>query len=129
MTSQMRRGIGAALVAGVSALVLLVVNAATALAAPTMLVNGRLTVLGQNGAVRFQPPNTSSTGSTVGILITGAAVIVVVAAVSLILDRQARSSLAAVREQPAADEWQAIRDRQEAAGSQSSEQDRERKAA
>jgi hypothetical protein len=129
MTTKVRRRVVAMIVAGVAALTLLAVNAAAALAAPTMLVNGRLMVLGSNGAVHFQPQNTSGTGSTVGMLIAGVAIIVIVGGLALILDRQSRSRLAAVPDQAAGDEWQTIRERQEVAGTQSSEQDKERKAA
>jgi hypothetical protein len=129
MTSRMMRSIGAALIAVVAAFVIPAVTAAAALAAPTMLVNGRLVVLGSNGAVRFEPPNTSSTGSTVGIVLSAAAIILVVAVASLALERRSRRRLAAVPAQPTRDEWQTTGEPQEVAGSRSSEQDNERKAA
>jgi len=129
MTGKVWRRVIAGIAAGVAVLTLLAVNAAAALAAPTMLVNGRLMVLGSKGAVHFQPQNTGGTGATVGMLVAGAAIIVVVGGVAWMLDRQSRSRLAAVPDQVAGDEWQAIRDRQEVAGRQSSEQDQKRKAA
>jgi hypothetical protein len=120
MTSQMKRGIAAALIAGVSALGLLAVNAAVALAAPTMLVNGRLVEFGRSNAARLQ---SQGPANLLGALAASVAVIAVVSALMLSLDRRTQRRMAAVPDQRA-DEWQAIRDRQEAAGSQSSEQDR-----
>ena len=127
MTAKVWRRVAALIAVGASALALLAITASEALAAPTMAVNGKLMELGANGPFRLQ--HTASTGATVGMLATAAAVIIVVGGVSLILDRQSRSRLAAVRSRPADDEWQAIRERQEATGTQSSEQDQERKAA
>jgi hypothetical protein len=125
MTAKIKRSVGAALMAGVSALVLLV-NTAAALAAPTVLVNGRLVEFGKSNAARLQ---SQSTASTLGAVAVTVAVIAIVSALLLSLDRRAQRRVAAVPDQRAGDEWQAIRDGQEAAGSRSSEQDRERKAA
>jgi hypothetical protein len=129
MTAKVWRRVAAGIAAGVSALALLAVTAAAALAAPTEAVNGRLVVLGSTGAVRFQPQNTLSTGGQVAMLATAAAIIVVVGGVALILDRQSRSRSAAVPLQPAGDEWQAINEGQADTGRPSSEHDQERKAA
>jgi hypothetical protein len=63
------------------------------------------------------------------MIAVAAAIIIVVAGVAWILDRQARTRLAAVPHQAAGDKWQTVGDRQEIAGSQSSEQEQERKAA
>ncbi len=128
MTAKVWRRTAALVAVGVSALALLAITASEALGAPTMAVNGKLMELGANGAFRFQPPSTS-TASTVGLLASAAAIIVVVGGITWILDRQSRSRLAAVRSRPADDEWQAIRERQEATGTQGSEHDQERKAA
>jgi hypothetical protein len=123
MTAKVQHRVVAAIVVAISALALLAMNAAAALAAPTMLVNGHLVVLGSNGAVRFQPQNTLSAGGQAGMLAAAVAIIAVVGGVAWSLDRRSSSSLVAVPAQPAGDEWQTIRDRE------GSEQDQERKAA
>ena len=126
MTVKMWRRVVALVAAGASALALLAVTTAEALAAPTMVVNGQLMELGRDGPFRLQ--NTSSTGTMVGMLAVGAA-IVVVAGVAWSLDRQADRRLAAVRDQSPGDERTTIGERQKVAERPGSEQDQERKAA
>jgi hypothetical protein len=125
MTTKVKRSTAVALMTGVSALVLLVVNATAALAAPTMLVNGRLVEFGRSNAARLQ---SQGPANALGALAVSVAVVAVVSALLLSLDRRSQRRVAAVPDRRA-DEWKAISDRQESAGTQSSEQDRERKAA
>jgi hypothetical protein len=122
----MWRRAAALIAAGVSAVALLAIAAPAALAAPTMVVNGKLMALGRDGPFRLQ--NTAGTGETVAMLAGAAAIIVVVGVVAWSLDRQSRRRLAAVPDRTTGDEWTGIGERP-APERQDSTQDQKRKAA
>lgn len=125
MTAKMWRRVAALVGAGVSALALLVLLPAAALAAAAPTQYGRAVEFSRVGPLHLHPQTTVSAASIVGLLA------IIVAATAMVwlafwaMERSAGTRPAAVPGQPADDEWQAIRERQATRGQQSSGQDQD----
>jgi hypothetical protein len=128
MMATLWRRMVSVVVAGSAAVVALSVTAATAVAAPVSIVNGRIAELGRAGA--FRRPSAVGPGgaATAAIVAGGVAAVLLVWAVASAMDSRARLRPAEVSGPPAADELREAADRR-AREERAAADDERRKAA